>query len=181
MYVRESAKGLQHNKDSRILWTKDDFLLTTGFDMMRSREVRLWDSRKLSSSVSSVSLGTSSGRAVYFSKHGCRGQKASGSVAALQRGEERNGRMELERDQRGVGGVRPPCPHPLATARAGRHPHRHAASACPAGVPVYVCLAWWLVSHWAVVTVAPPNLARRPLTPGNALSNPGQALDCYGL
>ncbi|XP_067471511.1 coronin-7 isoform X1 [Thunnus thynnus] len=57
----QSAKGLQHNKDSRILWTKDDFLLTTGFDMMRSREVRLWDSRKLSSSVSSVSLGTSSG------------------------------------------------------------------------------------------------------------------------
>ena len=28
---------------------------------MRTREVRLWDSRKLSSSVSSVSLGTSSG------------------------------------------------------------------------------------------------------------------------
>ncbi|MEQ2160957.1 hypothetical protein GOODEAATRI_004784 [Goodea atripinnis] len=29
---------------------------------MRAREVRLWDSRKLSSSVSSLSLGTSSGR-----------------------------------------------------------------------------------------------------------------------
>ncbi|KAF3700170.1 Coronin-7 [Channa argus] len=58
-----SAKSLQNNKDSRILWAKDDLLLTTGFDMMRSREVRLWDSRKLSSSVSSVSLGTSSGAA----------------------------------------------------------------------------------------------------------------------
>ncbi|XP_069558929.1 coronin-7 [Brachyistius frenatus] len=57
----QSAKSLQSNKDSRILWAKDDLLLTTGFDMMRSREVRLWDSRKLSSSVSSVSLGTSSG------------------------------------------------------------------------------------------------------------------------
>nr|XP_043906528.1 coronin-7-like isoform X3 [Solea senegalensis] len=57
----QSAKVLQTNKDSRILWTKDDLLLTTSFDMMRSREVRLWDSRKLSSSVSSASLGTSSG------------------------------------------------------------------------------------------------------------------------
>ncbi|XP_051244971.1 coronin-7 isoform X1 [Dicentrarchus labrax] len=57
----QSAKSLQSNKDSRILWAKDDLLLTTGFDMMRSREVRLWDSRKLSSSLSSVSLGTSSG------------------------------------------------------------------------------------------------------------------------
>ncbi|XP_026195939.1 coronin-7-like isoform X3 [Anabas testudineus] len=57
----QSAKSLQNNKDSRILWAKDDLLLTTGFDMMRSREVRIWDSRKLSSSISSSSLGTSSG------------------------------------------------------------------------------------------------------------------------
>ncbi|XP_014881331.1 coronin-7-like isoform X3 [Poecilia latipinna] len=57
----QSAKSLQSNKDSRILWARDDFLLTTGFDTMRTREVRLWDSRKLSSSVSSLSLGTSSG------------------------------------------------------------------------------------------------------------------------
>ncbi|KAF1379510.1 hypothetical protein PFLUV_G00176790 [Perca fluviatilis] len=60
----QSAKSLQNNKDSRILWAKDDLLLTTGFDMMRSREVRLWDSRKLSSSVSSASLGTSSGMVI---------------------------------------------------------------------------------------------------------------------
>uniref|UniRef100_A0A8C6TF04 Coronin n=1 Tax=Neogobius melanostomus TaxID=47308 RepID=A0A8C6TF04_9GOBI len=53
--------GLQNSKDSRILWAKDDLLLTTGFDMMRGREVRLWDSRKLSSSVSSASLGTANG------------------------------------------------------------------------------------------------------------------------
>ncbi|XP_037544478.1 coronin-7 [Nematolebias whitei] len=57
----QSAKCLQNNKDSRILWTKEDQLLTSGFDMMCSREVRLWDSRKLSSSISSASLGTSSG------------------------------------------------------------------------------------------------------------------------
>ncbi|KAM4530624.1 coronin-7-like isoform 1-T1 [Odontesthes bonariensis] len=57
----QSAKSLQNNKESRILWAKDDHLVTTGFDMMRSREMRLWDSRKLSSSISSVSLGTASG------------------------------------------------------------------------------------------------------------------------
>ncbi|KAM4535896.1 coronin-7-like isoform 1-T1 [Fundulus diaphanus] len=60
----QSAKSLQNNKDSRILWAKDDFLLTTGFDTMRTREVRLWDSRKLGSSVSSLSLGTSTGMLV---------------------------------------------------------------------------------------------------------------------
>ncbi|XP_063759449.1 coronin-7 [Eleginops maclovinus] len=60
----QSAKSLQNSKDSRILWAKDDFLLTTGFDMMRSREARLWDSRNLSSSVSSVSLGTASGNVI---------------------------------------------------------------------------------------------------------------------
>ncbi|XP_054891009.1 coronin-7-like isoform X1 [Poeciliopsis prolifica] len=60
----QSAKSLQSNKDSRILWAKDDFLLTSGFDTMRTREVRLWDSRRLSSSVSSLSLGTASGTLV---------------------------------------------------------------------------------------------------------------------
>ncbi|KAM6957237.1 coronin-7 [Aplochiton taeniatus] len=58
----QSASSLQSNKDSRVLWVRDsDQLLTTGFDTMRSREVRLWDSRKLTSSLGSVSLGTSSG------------------------------------------------------------------------------------------------------------------------
>lgn len=60
----QSAKSLQSNKDSRILWAKDAFLLTTGFDMMRSREVRLWDSRNLSSSLSFVSLGTANGTVI---------------------------------------------------------------------------------------------------------------------
>uniref|UniRef100_H3CWJ6 Coronin n=1 Tax=Tetraodon nigroviridis TaxID=99883 RepID=H3CWJ6_TETNG len=57
----QSTKGLQSNKDSRILWVKDDFLVTTGFDMMRCREVKLWDRRALNSSIGSQSLGTSSG------------------------------------------------------------------------------------------------------------------------
>lgn len=60
----QSTKGLQNNKDSRILWARDELLLTTGFDMMRGREVRLWDSRKLSSSISSAALGTSNGTVI---------------------------------------------------------------------------------------------------------------------
>uniref|UniRef100_A0A8D3C150 Coronin n=1 Tax=Scophthalmus maximus TaxID=52904 RepID=A0A8D3C150_SCOMX len=47
------VQSLQNNKDSRVLWAKDDLLLTTGFDMIRTREVKLWDSRNLSSSISS--------------------------------------------------------------------------------------------------------------------------------
>lgn len=39
-FVLQSAKSLQGNKDSRILWVKDDFLLTTGFDMVRTSKVR---------------------------------------------------------------------------------------------------------------------------------------------
>ncbi|XP_036408139.1 coronin-7-like isoform X1 [Megalops cyprinoides] len=58
----QSAVGHQNNKDSRVLWVKDsDHILTTGFSQMREREVKLWDSRKLGSSLGSVSLGTSNG------------------------------------------------------------------------------------------------------------------------
>ncbi|TWW70010.1 Coronin-7, partial [Takifugu flavidus] len=60
-FLQKSAKGLQSNKDSRILWVKDDLLVTTGFDMMRCREVKLWDRRALNSSIGSISLSTSSG------------------------------------------------------------------------------------------------------------------------
>ncbi|XP_051573038.1 coronin-7 isoform X3 [Myxocyprinus asiaticus] len=55
----QCAQGLQGNKDSRILWIKDDNLITTGFNQVRQQEVRLWDRRKLSSSLSSLSLATS--------------------------------------------------------------------------------------------------------------------------
>nr|XP_055050873.1 coronin-7 [Misgurnus anguillicaudatus] len=55
----QCVQGLQGNKDSRILWVKDDHLITTGFNQVRQQEVRLWDSRKFSSSLSSVSLATS--------------------------------------------------------------------------------------------------------------------------
>uniref|UniRef100_A0A8C9TQZ6 Coronin n=1 Tax=Scleropages formosus TaxID=113540 RepID=A0A8C9TQZ6_SCLFO len=57
----QSAVSFQTNKESHILWVKDsDHILTTGFNQVREREVRLWDSRKLGSSLGSVSLGTSS-------------------------------------------------------------------------------------------------------------------------
>lgn len=72
-------------------------------------------------------------------------------------------------------GAHPPSSDSHATARTGRHPHTHThtASACPAGVPVYVCLVQWLVSHCAAVTIAPPSLAHHPLPCRNALSDPG--------
>ncbi|XP_036445907.1 coronin-7-like isoform X1 [Colossoma macropomum] len=57
----QSVEGFQTNKDSRVRWVKDDYILATGFNQHRQQEVRLWDSRKLNSSVSSVSLGTSNG------------------------------------------------------------------------------------------------------------------------
>uniref|UniRef100_A0A8C2KVT1 Coronin n=1 Tax=Cyprinus carpio TaxID=7962 RepID=A0A8C2KVT1_CYPCA len=52
----QCVQGHQANRDSRILWVKDDNLLTTGFNQMRQQEVRLWDSRKLSSSLTDLSL-----------------------------------------------------------------------------------------------------------------------------
>ncbi|XP_072549186.1 coronin-7 isoform X2 [Salminus brasiliensis] len=58
------ASGFQTNKDSRILWVRDDYILTTGFNQHRQQEVKLWDSRKLNSSLSSVSLGTCNGTLV---------------------------------------------------------------------------------------------------------------------
>ncbi|XP_026864929.2 coronin-7 isoform X1 [Electrophorus electricus] len=57
----QCAQGLQTNRDSRVLWVKDDYILTTGFNQHRQQEVKLWDTRSLNSSLSSVSLGTSNG------------------------------------------------------------------------------------------------------------------------
>ncbi|MCJ8739482.1 hypothetical protein PDJAM_G00047780, partial [Pangasius djambal] len=56
----QCAQVLYSNKDSRVLWVKD-YILTTGFNQNRQQEVRLWDYRKLNSSLSSVSLATSNG------------------------------------------------------------------------------------------------------------------------
>ncbi|GAA6090781.1 coronin-7 isoform X1 [Tachysurus ichikawai] len=58
---RMCAQVLYSNKDSRVVWVKGDHILTTGFSQSRQQEVRLWDYRKLNSSLSSASLATSSG------------------------------------------------------------------------------------------------------------------------
>ncbi|KAK3552873.1 hypothetical protein QTP86_024776 [Hemibagrus guttatus] len=57
----QCAQVLYSNKDSRVVWVKGDHILTTGFNQNRQQEVRLWDYRKLNSSLSSASLATSSG------------------------------------------------------------------------------------------------------------------------
>ncbi|MBN3305097.1 CORO7 protein, partial [Amia calva] len=58
----QSAVGLQSNKDSHVIWIGDsDNILTTGFNQVREREVKVWDARKLGSSLGSVCLDTSSG------------------------------------------------------------------------------------------------------------------------
>ncbi|XP_058851709.1 coronin-7-like isoform X1 [Acipenser ruthenus] len=58
----QNAQGLQNNKDSRVIWIGDtDNVLCAGFNQMREREVRVWDARKMGSSVGSVSLDTSPG------------------------------------------------------------------------------------------------------------------------
>uniref|UniRef100_A0A665VCV2 Coronin n=1 Tax=Echeneis naucrates TaxID=173247 RepID=A0A665VCV2_ECHNA len=63
----------QHSDQLQSLsWKRDGSLLASSCkvrtaNIMRSREVKLWDSRKLSSSLSSVSLGTSSGTSELYS------------------------------------------------------------------------------------------------------------------
>ncbi|XP_066497834.1 coronin-7 isoform X1 [Hoplias malabaricus] len=54
----QCVQCFQTNKDSRVLWVKNDYLLTAGFNRLRQQEVKLWDVRKLNSSLGSVSLGT---------------------------------------------------------------------------------------------------------------------------
>ncbi|KAK1162972.1 coronin-7-like isoform X2 [Acipenser oxyrinchus oxyrinchus] len=58
----QSTQGHQNNKDCRVIWIGDtDNILSTGFNQMREREVRVWDARKMGSLVGSVSLDTSPG------------------------------------------------------------------------------------------------------------------------
>ncbi|XP_063048615.1 coronin-7 isoform X1 [Engraulis encrasicolus] len=57
----QSVSGLANNRDSRVLWVRDDWFVSTGFNQVRQQEVRLWDSRKLNSSLASASLSTSTG------------------------------------------------------------------------------------------------------------------------
>ncbi len=60
IFIQETS-GPAGIKDSRALWLKDNHVLTTGFDMMRQREVKLRDTRNFSSSLKTSSLDTSTG------------------------------------------------------------------------------------------------------------------------
>uniref|UniRef100_A0A7M4E3H1 Coronin n=1 Tax=Crocodylus porosus TaxID=8502 RepID=A0A7M4E3H1_CROPO len=58
----QSVQGHENNKDSRLIWMDaSDYLLSVGFNQMREREVKLWDTRRFSHSLLSCALDSSSG------------------------------------------------------------------------------------------------------------------------
>ncbi|XP_066054556.1 coronin-7 isoform X2 [Chamaea fasciata] len=60
--ARESVPGHDNNKDSRLLWMgSSDCLISVGFSQMREREVKLWDTRRLSGATLTMALDTSPG------------------------------------------------------------------------------------------------------------------------
>ncbi|XP_019395702.1 PREDICTED: coronin-7 [Crocodylus porosus] len=61
----QSVQGHENNKDSRLIWMDaSDYLLSVGFNQMREREVKLWDTRRFSHSLLSCALDSSSGAAI---------------------------------------------------------------------------------------------------------------------
>ncbi|XP_062359401.1 coronin-7 isoform X2 [Cinclus cinclus] len=60
--ARESVLGHDNNKDSRLLWMgSSDCLISVGFSQVREREVKLWDTRRLSGATLTMALDTSPG------------------------------------------------------------------------------------------------------------------------
>ncbi|RUS74895.1 hypothetical protein EGW08_017341 [Elysia chlorotica] len=60
--VVQEGKGHQNIKDSRLLWLpRKDYMISTGFSQSRSRQVCVWDSRNLSSSLHSMEIDSSTG------------------------------------------------------------------------------------------------------------------------
>ncbi|XP_066054555.1 coronin-7 isoform X1 [Chamaea fasciata] len=58
----QSVPGHDNNKDSRLLWMgSSDCLISVGFSQMREREVKLWDTRRLSGATLTMALDTSPG------------------------------------------------------------------------------------------------------------------------
>ncbi|XP_077172897.1 coronin-7-like isoform X1 [Paroedura picta] len=56
----QSVRAHENGRDSRLLWVNSQgSLLSFGFNQVREREVRLWDTRAFSSSVASVTLDAS--------------------------------------------------------------------------------------------------------------------------
>ncbi|XP_064415249.1 coronin-7 [Latimeria chalumnae] len=57
----QNTRGHENNKDSRLVWIDPTSVLSAGFSQMREREVKLWDTRKFTSSVCSFTLDSSQG------------------------------------------------------------------------------------------------------------------------
>ncbi|XP_053132000.1 coronin-7 isoform X2 [Hemicordylus capensis] len=56
----QSVVAHENGKDSRILWVNaEGYLLSVGFNQVREREVRLWDTRSFGSSLASITLDSS--------------------------------------------------------------------------------------------------------------------------
>ncbi|KAM5227747.1 coronin-7 [Ctenodactylus gundi] len=58
----QSTQAHENSRDTRLAWTaSQQHLVSTGFNQMREREVKLWDTRTLSSALASLTLDTSPG------------------------------------------------------------------------------------------------------------------------
>uniref|UniRef100_A0A8C5NW65 Coronin n=1 Tax=Jaculus jaculus TaxID=51337 RepID=A0A8C5NW65_JACJA len=58
----QSIQAHENSRDSRLAWTgTKEHLVSTGFNQMREREVKLWDTRLFSSALASLTLDTSPG------------------------------------------------------------------------------------------------------------------------
>ncbi|KAM4820168.1 coronin-7 [Thomomys bottae] len=56
----QSIQAHENSKESRLVWSgSQKHLISTGFNQMREREVKLWDTRVFSSALSSLTLDTS--------------------------------------------------------------------------------------------------------------------------
>ncbi|XP_012503157.1 PREDICTED: coronin-7 [Propithecus coquereli] len=61
----QSTQAHENSRDSRLAWTDtQEHLVSTGFNQMREREVKLWDTRLFSSALASLTLDTSPGSLV---------------------------------------------------------------------------------------------------------------------
>lgn len=58
----QSTQAHENNRDIRLAWTGiQEYLVSTGFNQMREREAKLWDTRVFSSALASITLDTSPG------------------------------------------------------------------------------------------------------------------------
>ncbi|XP_025131120.3 coronin-7 isoform X1 [Bubalus bubalis] len=56
----QSTSAHENSRDSRLVWTgTQEHLVSTGFNQMREREVKLWDTRLFSAALTSLTLDTS--------------------------------------------------------------------------------------------------------------------------